>query len=240
MIINETKKILDSLARPGIGYKVPKGISTVGIDMYRVIWRRVFYVRAPKRQSIVYDAYKDVCAQNRMKEYMDRVHNESKKRINSINNIIASNRANVKHYTPFFISSRHEHSRKTHEHLQGSLLYDKDYRRYVPSGLLGSIQLQIKRYKMRTIQDVAFNDPYMFTAWNCKHFFSMVPIAQVINHTYTVPYVKNTKPLTYREYICKKYREELARLISIRDTLKSCPELDRDILRLRRLVKKWS
>ena len=143
----------------------------------------------------------------------------------------------------FYLCSWHKDCAKDHEAYQGKIYVAEDWEERCLDGDQGKIRAYIKNHKCLTVQEVVGDPVYMITRPNCRHYFISVPVDEVLHNSakkllkehdmIKEGHKKNDAYYAYREYY-----ERLKFLIALRDTC-PCNELEVDIKKTRRLMKKW-
>lgn len=146
--------------------------------------------------------------------------------------------------SPFFLCSKHKNPAKDHKDWEGKMYYDENYEQYVDADKLDQVRAYIRNHKLVTLQWVTGAPVYLCTRRNCKHYFTNIPLNQVLHSSARsllnkhgmimedqVPASKEV--LHYREYYNRLKIEEALHKLVPNEKLAS------DINKDKKLLDKW-
>ena len=143
----------------------------------------------------------------------------------------------------FYLCSWHKDCAADHKDYQGKIYVSEDWEERCLDGDQGKIRAYIKNHNCITVQEVIGDPVYMITRPNCRHYFISVSVDEVLHSSVKKllkqhdlvkeGHVKNDSYYAYREYY-----ERVKLLITLRNTC-PCEELEADIRKTRKLMKKW-
>ena len=147
-------------------------------------------------------------------------------------------------YSPFFLCSSHPKPAKDHADWEGRMYYDADWEQYAADHDADHIRAYIRNHKLRSVQWVVGAPVYLTTRRNCKHFFTNIPLEEVLHSSAKTLlkrhklYMANEEPVSkeiraYREYYNRlKVEEALNELVPNE-------QLAKDITKDKKLLAKW-
>lgn len=150
--------------------------------------------------------------------------------------------------SPFFLCSSHPKAAKDHEPYQGKMYFDEDWEKNssYSDADRASIRAYIRNHKLRSLQWVTGAPVYMTMRPNCKHYFTNIPLQEVLHASARSLLKKHgmidpdelpasEQRLNYRAYYNRlKIEKELSKHVE-------CPKLIQDMNRdSRKLIDKWS
>ena len=203
-----------------------------------------------RRTSTVYNYVRKNAIMN---DSLIKKANEIKKSIESrekhdkifgINGIIKENREDLDNYSPFFLCSSHIDPAEDHKDWEGKMYFDEDWRKFVSDkDTKKNIGTYIRYRRLRSVQWVCGAPVYMVVRPNCKHYFTNLPIEEVLHDS---PrnlvkkhklYNPNENPIPQEEIVLNRYSERLA-IEKHLNTLIKDDRLKKDIKDFTNLVRK--
>lgn len=81
----------------------------------------------------------------------------------------------------FYLCSQHSDCAKDHIDYQGKIYYDEGYSSFgFKEDILDQIEKYISSHKLKSIQSVRDNEPYLTTRPNCRHYFEPIPMMDLL------------------------------------------------------------
>lgn len=151
-------------------------------------------------------------------------------------------------YSPFFLCSSHPKPAKDHADWEGKMYYDADWEQHIPSPDqdhdADRIRAYIRNHKLRSVQWVVGPPVYLVTRRNCKHFFTNIPLEEVLHSSAKSLLKKHKLYMADEEPVSKEiraYREYYNRL-KVEEALHELvpnEQLAKDISKDRKILAKW-
>ena len=143
----------------------------------------------------------------------------------------------------FYLCSFHKDCAADHLDYQGKIYVSEDWEARCMDYDRRRIATYIKNHDIQTIEWVLGEPVYMTTRPNCRHYFVNLSVDEVL-HSSVKKLLKTHNLISdsgEREnwyYTYREYYERLRVLLELRSSI-PCVELDEDIRRTRKLIKKW-
>lgn len=162
-----------------------------------------------------------------------------------VKGIIAMSRAKAS-YSPFFVCDMHKDCAKDHEHAEGKVYIDEDWKQYISDqSTVDAIQKYVRSHKIQTVQYITGAPTYLTTRNNCRHQLHNVEISLVLSLSAREIVKKNNlyvvekKPMTYERIQYTKYYDRL-KILNELQSITPCNELTKDIKATRKLCRIWA
>lgn len=143
----------------------------------------------------------------------------------------------------FYLCSSHTDCAKDHLDYQGKMYVSTDWRsRCADEATKNRVRAYIRNHKCKTIEEIVGAPVYMTTRPNCRHYFIRMEVEEVMHNSINKllrehKMIKNTVS-SYEYNMYRMYYERLRALLALRDIC-PCLELEKDISKTRRIMKKW-
>lgn len=143
----------------------------------------------------------------------------------------------------FYLCSSHTDCAKDHLDYQGKMYVSTDWRNRCPDeATKNRVRAYIRNHKCKTIEEIVGAPVYMTTRPNCRHYFIRMEVEEVMHNSINKllrehKMIKNTVS-SYEYNMYRMYYERLRALLALRDIC-PCLELEKDISKTRRIMKKW-
>ena len=143
----------------------------------------------------------------------------------------------------FYLCSSHADCAKDHLDYQGKMYVSTDWRDRCPDeATKNRVRAYIRNHKCKTIEEIVGAPVYMTTRPNCRHYFIRMGVEEVMHNSINKllrehKMIKNTVS-SYEYNMYRMYYERLRALLALRDIC-PCLELEKDISKTRRIMKKW-
>ena len=143
----------------------------------------------------------------------------------------------------FYLCSSHTDCAKDHLDYQGKMYVSTDWRsRCADETTKNRVGAYIRNHKCKTIEEIVGAPVYMTTRPNCRHYFIRMEVEEVMHNSINKllrghKMIKNTVS-SYEYNMYRMYYERLRALLALRDIC-PCLELEKDISKTRRIMKKW-
>ena len=143
----------------------------------------------------------------------------------------------------FYLCSSHKNCAADHLDHQGKIYVSEDWEARCSTdkerSMVGSY---IRNHRVGTVQAIVGSPVYMITRPNCRHFFRRVSVSDVLENSRNKllkKYGMNIDNSKLKEvYMYREYYRRLRLLLTLRSTC-PCGELEADIKKTRKLVRKW-
>ena len=200
-----------------------------------------------QRQAVIaHTVQRNYIGNNRLLQEMNSVAYQVEQRMKTseLENLLKDSYSRAS-YSPFFLASAHPHPAKDHAAYEAKYYFDENWRNYAAEDDVYKIESYIRNHKLKTIQWVTGDGIWFSLRKNCKHFFTNVPLNEVLHSSVKKALKKHgmyhednesvsRARLTYREYYNRLKIQTKLYEVSPSD------ELKKEIKRTKVLLNKWS
>lgn len=143
----------------------------------------------------------------------------------------------------FYLCSEHGNCAEGHKAYQGRIYVSEAWReRCSDSAERRRVGAYIRNHDCMSIEEVCSDPVWMVRRPNCRHYFVKLSVDEVLHSSVRKLLRENEMSYkrvgSYEYYMYRAYYERLKVLLGLRESC-SCEELEADIRKTRRLMKKW-
>ena len=145
----------------------------------------------------------------------------------------------------FYLCSVHENCATDHKDYQGKIYISDDWKaRCGTDEERYKVEAYIRNHKCVTVQEIVGPPVYLITRPNCRHYFKRVSVDEVLGNSckklvnkFGMVINNDVKSDAYNMY--RAYYRRLKLYLALRNVC-PCDELESDIIKTRKLLRKWN